>query len=337
MVWLDNARILACIGIVFLHVATGIRMEHTLGTGPWWLGNIYEAAVRWGVPVFVMASGALLLDPGRYDSLSTFYRKRLSRILLPLLFWTVFYLAWAYAKSVLKGNPLPAGELARRLLSGRPHYHLWFLYMIPGLYLFAPFLRKGVAHSTAQELKWIVGVMFFLAAVHAAWRGLYMRGEPSLFLVWFLAYVPFFVTGYIIRCSEDKPRISLLGTVLVASFFATALGCYFVGVHDAVERRLYFNQPLSVTIIPMSVSAMLLLKRLTSPLINIKFTRRLASMTLGIYLIHPFLLEIVNYKGLWTNSFNPVLSAPALATCVFILSGISVWAISQIPYLRRTI
>ena len=83
MIWLDNSRILAVCGVVFLHVAAGVVLGHEVGTGDWWFGNVYDSVVRWCVPVFVMISGALLLDPGKKEDLSTFYKKRLARVLLP--------------------------------------------------------------------------------------------------------------------------------------------------------------------------------------------------------------------------------------------------------------
>ena len=108
-----------------------------------------------------MISGALLLDPSKQEELKTFYTKRLSRILIPIIVWSAFFLAWAFAKSIVKGNELALIDLLKRLLSGKPHYHMWFLYMILSLYLFTPFFRKIVTHSSKNELLLFIIILLF--------------------------------------------------------------------------------------------------------------------------------------------------------------------------------
>lgn len=70
-----------------------------LGTEYWWISNVYDSISRWGVPVFVMVSGALLLDTSKQEGILTFYKKRLSKIFIPIIFWTAFYLFWFFLKA----------------------------------------------------------------------------------------------------------------------------------------------------------------------------------------------------------------------------------------------
>lgn len=114
MIWLDNSRIIAIYAVVFLHVSAGVVIGNDVGTEYWWVGNVYDSAVRWCVPVFVMISGALLLDPNKQEDLATFYTKRLSRILVPIIFWSAFFLAWAFLKGAMKGNELTVVDLLKK-------------------------------------------------------------------------------------------------------------------------------------------------------------------------------------------------------------------------------
>ena len=152
MIWLDNSRIIAIFAVVMLHVAAGVVTGTDIGTTNWWFGNIYDSGVRWSVPVFVMISGALLLDPNKKEDLLTFYKKRLSKIFIPILIWTFLFLIWAFLKGQISGNEISIIHLLKRILSGKPHYHMWFLYMILCLYLFTPFFRKVIINSTRKEL-----------------------------------------------------------------------------------------------------------------------------------------------------------------------------------------
>ena len=335
MIWMDNSRILAIFAVVFLHVAAGAFMGNALGSGNWWAGNIYDSAVHWCVPIFVMISGALLLDTTKTESPEVFYRKRATRILIPLVFWSLAYLAWNQGKGSLDGHRLSGGALARLLLSGKPHYHMWFLYMILVLYLITPFLRKLVKACTPPELALITALCFAIAILNAGFNLLYPPG-PSLFTNWFLAYLPYFLIGHLIKTSEGNyPRRRLLG-ILATSVAATALGCYFLTLHRNAEAGLYFYGDLGITVVPMSVSLMFLLKRWTKPIINPAVTRQLSALTFGVYLIHPMVLETLN--GLVKTANYPAkIYIPVVTVGVYGVSLGLAWAVAKVPLLNRTI
>lgn len=119
MVWLDNSRIIAIWAVIFLHVAGFFVVSEPIGSTYWWIGSAYDAITRWCVPVFVMISGALLLDSSKQEALGVFYRKRMVRILWPLVFWSVFYLAWISLKNYKMGLPTSPLALAKTLLWGK--------------------------------------------------------------------------------------------------------------------------------------------------------------------------------------------------------------------------
>lgn len=63
--YLDVLRIVAICAIVLLHVAGSYWYQLSVYTSEWQAINLYDCITRWGVPVFVMISGALFLDPAR--------------------------------------------------------------------------------------------------------------------------------------------------------------------------------------------------------------------------------------------------------------------------------
>ncbi len=101
--WLNDMRFLAAIAIIVVHISQPyFNQESTEYPPSWWIANLYLSASMWGVPVFVMISGALLLSPEReYPSLSDFYKRRLNRLFLPIFFWTLVYLVLLYLKKPL--------------------------------------------------------------------------------------------------------------------------------------------------------------------------------------------------------------------------------------------
>ncbi|WP_273975049.1 acyltransferase family protein, partial [Serratia ureilytica] len=57
MRWFNNARVIAILAVVLLHVSSRVVMWSELGSNDWWYANLYDSLVRWCVPVFVMISG----------------------------------------------------------------------------------------------------------------------------------------------------------------------------------------------------------------------------------------------------------------------------------------
>jgi surface polysaccharide O-acyltransferase-like enzyme len=85
---LDALRVAACFLVVLLHSAS----KAFYAFGPrWWRSNIWDSVAPVSIPLFFMISGATLLT--KTEPLSELVLKRLSRILPPLLFWSMFYLA----------------------------------------------------------------------------------------------------------------------------------------------------------------------------------------------------------------------------------------------------
>ena len=286
IVWLHNARIIAVFAVVFLHTATSVVTKSPIGSESWWIGNLYDSSVRWCVPVLVMVSGALLLDPNKNEDLKTFYTKRLSRIFIPILFWSFFYVLWALLSSTVNVEYFGADDLSRKLMSVRPYYHLWFLYMIVFLYLFAPFFRKIISNSSQFEIATLITFSFVISALNTITTALQIA-ETRLSISGFLFYIPYFFLGYLVRIREVNCGILILHSVFGLSVFLTALGYYIVSKSYGLGSGRYFYSYLSITVIPMSVCAMYILNNFTKPIGNNWLTEKVSSLTLGIYLLHP--------------------------------------------------
>jgi len=335
MTWIDNSRILAIFAVVFLHVAVEVVVRNGVGSQYWWIGNFYDSMVRWSVPVLVMVSGALLLDPGKSEHVSEFYRKRVARILIPILFWSAFFLGLLFFKGILIGDDPTPKSVILSILSKTPYHHMWFLYMLIGLYLFTPFLRKITANSTMRELTIMTIILFILSSINSAYGKSF--GHSKLFINWFLMFLPYYFMGYLIRKTNIKPRKLILFSVFFLSVTGTSLGFYLTAINNGLAKGFYFYEYLSITVIPMSISIMFLLKEFSVPIINKKITKNIALLTLGVYLVHPVFIEIVNRIGFRSELYNPILYVPMISVVVFVSSLVFAWVINKIPYLKRII
>src|SRR5512140_655005 len=99
----------------------------------WWSTTIYLAIVIVGVPLFIMLSGALLLQPSKVNEpITIFFKKRLSRIGVAFVFWSIIYFAWNY---YVNHVTLTVNTVIQAFLNGGAYKQFWFIYLIMGLYL----------------------------------------------------------------------------------------------------------------------------------------------------------------------------------------------------------
>ncbi|MDQ7059343.1 MAG: acyltransferase family protein [Ghiorsea sp.] len=114
--------------VLVVHVSDSFLRQYAFGSEYWWVANVYDSAVRWCVPVFVMVSGALLLGSEKEETIAVFYKKRLARIITPILFWSFFFaFIWGALKSMIGGAELRLDTALSAIISGQPYYHMWFL------------------------------------------------------------------------------------------------------------------------------------------------------------------------------------------------------------------
>ncbi|MHC4520771.1 MAG: acyltransferase, partial [Planctomycetota bacterium] len=136
--YINKLRILAVYLVVTAHVAIWLAMEAPAFSFDWWAGSWLFYLAHVSIPIFVMISGALLLDDARRESATRFYARRLCRVGIPLVVWTAVYLA---VRVFFDDEELTVARAASLVFWAEPYYHLWFLYMILGLYLITPPLR----------------------------------------------------------------------------------------------------------------------------------------------------------------------------------------------------
>jgi surface polysaccharide O-acyltransferase-like enzyme len=337
--WLNDARIFAGFGIVFIHVCgTAMEQVNNLNNFNWWVGNYYAVLAVSAVNIFAMLSGFLLLDPSKDEPIKDFYKKRASKLLLPIVFWSGFFAAWTYlGDTIIDGNPASISHTFKMLLFGTTYPHMWFFYMIIGLYLFTPFLRRIVRLSSYNELVFLCIVLFTFAIVAQAVMSYYSYLVfPSIF--WSILFLPFFLTGYLVKAAKTNPSPPVVYLILILSIIITGLGNYF-GTR-AGNLNLWnpdFLSPLIITNVSLSICVMLLLKKYSRSIFRPSFGNRLTTITLGICLIHPIFLDILRWMGIKMFFYTSIISIPLMAVLVYMLSLLTTMLISKTPLIKRIV
>jgi len=159
----DVLRVSACLAVILLHLSATIVLDpEFIWSAGWYVSVMVDAATRWCVVGFIMLSGALILNPEKHVRPNEFWTKRAHRLLPALIVWPAIYLAWRY---LFWKEPLTPALIVYDLLAGRPYIHLYFLFLIAGLYLVTPLLATIVSRLSSAQLREAILIIGFLAGL----------------------------------------------------------------------------------------------------------------------------------------------------------------------------
>src|SRR5215217_2703116 len=148
--WADLIRVVATVLVVVVHVSGQITNAWGKVPDGWWIiADVYGGIARICVPLFFMISGYLLLP--RSENLGVFYRKRILKVLIPFVGWSLIYVWWFCGNHPGTCTPSFIQDL---LLVRGAYYHLWFLRALLGIYLVLPVLRLMIQPETDRKILW---------------------------------------------------------------------------------------------------------------------------------------------------------------------------------------
>ncbi len=337
IVYLDVLRIIAAFLVVSIHISSFCWYGTSHLSFNWIIMNYADSLSRVGVPLFIILSGSLFLSRKNLN-LKNFYLINCFRIMIIYVFWELFYIFDTF------GFDIPQ-EPSPWFIWFNFKYHLWFLPFLLGVYLIVPILRKIVEKKRLYHGLLLVG--FLWSVCKSVWLLLpYFLGNEFLLKtpswVVFLEFVFYFFLGYYLKeCKTSIPFWMFgVGYLMLSLFngYATERISRFLGYPNA---SLYDN--FTIAILASSICVFLFVKNMTQTERVQRFItsknkqlKTLSSLTLGVYLLHPFFIEHLSADfHLDVNSFPIMLSIPLLSILVFGLSLLAGFLFRKIPYLGR--
>ena len=154
IVYLDVLRVIACFSVIMVHSCAQYFVKD-IGSFNFWVGNIFDGLARIGVPLFIMISGALMLDKN-YQFSTQKLIKHIIKMIAFFAFWSVFYcfMFKIVGSIIIKHESIDIINIIGSLIKG--HYHLWFVYLIIGLYLIVPLLRLWVNDTNKKYVEYFI-------------------------------------------------------------------------------------------------------------------------------------------------------------------------------------
>lgn len=335
----DVMRIVAAYAVVFQHIV-GQNWNEVFPSAEWELRNIYVSFAQWSVPVFFMISGALFLSPNKQVNIKRLFGKNLFRIVYAFLFWSTIYEIY----SIGQDTSLKIAIIS--VMKGPPHF--WFLKVMIGIYLFVPVLKSVV--SNRQVFHYLVLFSFVTTFVispffehvrlfNEQWMIL-MKDYYDGFGVVSLGSISYFIFGYYLYSSSFGKRVKyfiyLIGFIgLIGSIIGTHFCSHYLGYTNGL-----FYDDMHPFVLFVAVAVFIFIKdhcNTYSPSVR-RIIIGLSNCSLGIFLVHPLFMFIMNdCFAINSSTSNPLFFIPFFATLIFFLSYLLVKVVSYIPYLKKTV
>jgi surface polysaccharide O-acyltransferase-like enzyme len=336
--WINNLRLISMFAVIVLHTASPLLFAYkSVPLGDWLTGDVYNALVRFAVPVFVMITGALLLH--REYELGGFLKKRIGRLILPFVFWSLVYVGYRLYNEefTFTGHLWPDVKFVLNQLQSSAYYHLWYVYLLVGLYLFIPVLAKFVQHATEREILYFLIVWVLAMLLATPYLSIF---NTAIDVHNFTGYVGYLVLGHYLTYKRfnfgELPFIAAL--VFVALVALISWGTYYLQVKDH-ELKTFFYEPVGPFVVMLATCAFLIAKYTK---LKLNKTAKLicnnaGKYTLGIYLSHPLILNLFDLNDINFTIFNPVFSIPLIAFICFLLSWVLVYCMSKMPVIKHLV
>lgn len=341
MVSYDLLRILAAFSVVMLHSAG--QKWHTLPVSnlEWQVADAWDALFRFGVPIFVMISGAIFLN--RDIGIRRLYAHNILRLMAVYWVWSGIYGMYDCRSFDLRAAGWKV--VAKEMLTGR--YHLWFLPMIVGIYMLYPVLRSWVKNTEKENLQYFLSLflifqigMSTLSALNKTFLIRYLADLVDIAeLGMACSYVGYFVWGYYLARFgiPDRWRRILYACVIPSALLNIALDRYLSVRAGAPAGEIYDSYGAFTFVV---VTALFLfftkgMGEVRDSGLAARAIRELSDATLGIYVMHIGFLEILEAHGIDSTLLPNIVGIPLLALGCFVACAILAAILRRIPLVGR--
>lgn len=344
--FLDVLRVLATCAVVLMHVLTGATDVTDASIVPEYRSLLLSVMdlVTWCVPIFLLISGYLFLNPERILTYPVMIKKYCRRIALAILLFGVPYAAseLVVAERTFRIRMIP--EALKMTLMGHTWSHMWYLYLILFLYLITPLLKKVLRVLPVWGVVAMMAVIFLGSSV-APFLNKVLDVNSIPVLPDGGVYFLYYLCGYFFAVREvcvDKGR----NVWLTAAVAVLALGMILSRTLAGFSIQMAYNYPFTVLLAVLLFAAGWngSIKKHRIP------WQEAGALSFAVYLVHPVYVNLL-YKFVKITPFTVleqcgvqsvaagqtvlILLLAAFCLVVLALATATAWVLRKIPVLRK--
>ncbi len=348
IVYIDLLRIFASLSVVFIHVSSIHLEDLPIQSWDWMFHNIYCSLSRWSVPMFIMISGALFLDSNKIIKLKTFFNKNILRIATAIITWSFIFAIYQFL-TVDRYHQL--SSIVGLSIIG--HYHLWFLYLILGIYLTIPIFK--LVSKNRIIIRYYLIISFIITFIlPAAIEIIKVIIPQNIFLIFnshpyfikalqlnynflipqlYFGYSFYFLLGHYLSTENLRINKVALTSLGMTSMIMIIIGTYIESKNQNLFSGTFYHY-LNIFPLLSAISVFLLFKSYSGNK-SYSFFENLSKTSFGTYLIHPMIIETLLLFKVDTMTFHPLLGIPLFAIFIYIVSTFISYLLSKIPIFNK--
>lgn len=340
ILYLDVIKIVACFWVIVNHTTGTIFLSREPSL-TWFGGIVYFFVSKPAVPLFLMASGAILL--GRQESYSR-TKDRIIRMVSILLIYSFCY-------TFLFNKTLPLNfdgflQFIPQVISINQTNTLWYMYLYIGILVMLPILQKMVGTFEKKDYYYFMGISIFLLGSIPLINHFYPIFNVSNHFknVIFSTYIGLYISGYFLHKFVTPTK---KGMILSCIMYILLLVLQVIGIYSEYDTlgndayRFYDNRVMilitSSSLILFYISKYIFTEYTLSEKIA-KIITYISSCTFGIYLISDFYIGKFwfIFNDLSTR-VNPIFAVIIFQLVVFGMGFITTIILKKIPYFRKSL
>lgn len=338
----DILRIIAAFSVVMLHSSAQFWYELPVTDTNWLIMNSYDALFRFGVPIFVMISGALFLDPKREVKVKRLFTHNIFRLVILYVVWSCLY--GLYDCKSFDVSLVSWKDYVREMLGGR--YHLWFIPMIAGVYCLIPVLHSWLNSAKKEVIEYFLGLFLVfkigIFTVEAlVWQDDLHYVLDMIDIPMACSYVGYFVLGYYIAHVgiAKKYQKWIYGGAVISAICNVVLGNLLALKMGSPVGDIYDSFGVFTFVIVVALFEFFVENKECFKLSGLwqKVIREISDCTLGIYVMHVGLMEILKGMGIHTMMMPIAIGVPVYAVLCFVICLVVAALLRRIPLIGRYI
>jgi surface polysaccharide O-acyltransferase-like enzyme len=317
--YLNTLRVFATFAVIMIHVFSPINsyFSNSLTKTESYICVVLNNLWQWCVPMFVMITGVLFLNPDKEIALDKILKKYVLRIILAIV---LFGIPYCFMEILFSANMVfSIGQIGSSVLNtiqGKSWDHMWYLYMIAGLYLCIPLMRIFVINAPKNIVKYTLIVLFIFTSVIPSMESI-TEYKFGIYIPINSVYVFYLLLGYYISYNKIAINFWILRSLLIAYIifaFFMPLNKDFVNLSGGGHLILTgYNSPI-VVMATFAIFCILYQKNKPS-----KIMETIAPMCFGIYLIHTLFINILYKFVKFSPEKYPLIMVVIITTLITIV------------------
>jgi len=344
-IYLDVLRVAATCAVVLMHTVTGAP-DNLEAEGldlfrriSWMLVDLTE----WCVPVFLIISGYLFLDPKREIRIRELAGKYMMRILLALfIFGVPFSLMEMIAGDVHSDHILiMVYHALANVIRGKSWAHLWYLYLILFLYAITPVIKRMLNRLPTALYIFVMAVLLVVCSlIPFIWRLMYLE-VPSRYPEYGI-YLFYYLCGYGFAKYARREKADNAGSGIVLLSLGAVLMIFLIEMISRLTGnyavRMAYGYPgallVAVLLFWSTIAAQRCVK--VSGGKSVEVWAMLSRLCFGIYLIHPVFLNFAyKFMGLTLMKIGFWIAVPTLFAGALLGAALVTAVLLKIPFFRN--